>query len=302
MNPGLADFARRVSIATGVVVLVVAMVLFLWYAVDVLLVVFAGLLLAIFVRGLSDWLSAHTRLPDGWALAVVGIALFGLLAAAGWLLATELGTQVAQLAERLPRAVQALLQSIEERPWGGWLLDQVPQADALHHGGTDLLATVGQFFFTPLGALVNAVILGFVGLYVAVEPSLYLDGLVRLVPPGHRPRARTVLFAVRHTLQWWLLGKLVAMAAVGLLTGVGLWLLGVPLALTFGLLAALLTFIPNFGPLLSLQVPHVRVLLGRLVNNVAHVKFIEHASHKAEVSSYLATIRGLVGHHHLLWW
>ena len=47
------------------------------------------------------------------------------------------------------------------------------------------------------------------------------------------------------------------------------------------------------------QVPQVRVVLGRLVNDAANVTFIEHASHKAEVIQDLATVRGLVGHHHL---
>jgi predicted PurR-regulated permease PerM len=41
------------------------------------------------------------------------------------------------------------------------------------------------------------------------------------------------------------------MAIIGVLTTAGLWILGIPLALALGIIAALFTFIPNIGPLLS---------------------------------------------------
>lgn len=42
------------------------------------------------------------------------------------------------------------------------------------------------------------------------------------------------------------------MILIGSLTTAGLWLLDVPLALTFGVLSALFTFIPNIGPPLAI--------------------------------------------------
>ena len=71
---------------------------------------------------------------------------------------------------------------------------------------------------------------------------------------------REVLEEAGSTLQRWLLAQLVSMGIVGLLTTLGLWLLGVPLALTLGILAALSEFIPNFGPILS-AVPAVLLAL-----------------------------------------
>lgn len=41
------------------------------------------------------------------------------------------------------------------------------------------------------------------------------------------------------------------MFIVGVLTTLGLWFLSIPMALTLGLLAAILTFIPNIGPIIS---------------------------------------------------
>ena len=60
-----------------------------------------------------------------------------------------------------------------------------------------------------------------------------------------------MLHEVHEVLRWWLLGKMVAMVLVGTLTTIGLWLLGIPLPVALGVIAAMLTFIPNFGPVLS---------------------------------------------------
>src|SRR3546814_6516221 len=44
---------------------------------------------------------------------------------------------------------------------------------------------------------------------------------------------------------------MVSMTVVGVLTGTGLWALGIPLAFILGALAALLAFIPNIGPVIA---------------------------------------------------
>ncbi|MGH6611543.1 MAG: AI-2E family transporter, partial [Burkholderiaceae bacterium] len=111
-----------------------------------------------------------------------------------------------------------------------------------------------------LGGIVNVLIIIFVGLYLAAEPRLYTNGLVRLVPIRHRPRAQEFLSALGHTLRWWLVGRLSLMLLNGVLTALALWLLGVPLALTLGILAGLLNFIPNIGPVIA-GVPAVLIAL-----------------------------------------
>ncbi|MDQ3256520.1 MAG: AI-2E family transporter, partial [Acidobacteriota bacterium] len=113
---------------------------------------------------------------------------------------------------------------------------------------------------TTLSSLANLVIILFVGIYLAADSGSYTRGLVKLFPRDHRPRAREVVDAVGDTLWWWLVGKLIAMVIVGLLTWLGLSLFGVPLALTLGILAALLDFIPNIGPIIA-GVPAVLLAL-----------------------------------------
>lgn len=237
--------------ASVVLVSVVFLLAFLWYAVNVLLLIFAGILLAILLRTLSDWVSKYARLSGGWSLAVVVLALVAILSIGGWLLAPRVASQVDQLLQRLPQSAQQLRQRVEQYQWGQQLLAQMPNAGKAISNRANILGQATDVFSMALNALVYFVFILFIGLFLAAQPGLYINGLVRLVPGSKRDRACEVLSALRHTLGWWLIGRTIAMIAVGLVTALGLWLLGVPLALTLGLLAGLLNFIPNVGPILA---------------------------------------------------
>jgi predicted PurR-regulated permease PerM len=99
-----------------------------------------------------------------------------------------------------------------------------------------------------LGALVVIVAVAF---YFAIDPSLYLDGIVYLLPVWYRERGRMILLEAGAAVQGWLLGQLIDMLVVGFLVGGGLALLGVPLALVLGVIAGLFTFVPYFGTIIS---------------------------------------------------
>ncbi|MEP6900645.1 MAG: AI-2E family transporter [Actinomycetota bacterium] len=114
-----------------------------------------------------------------------------------------------------------------------------------------LLTRVGGYFSSTVGALGNVFVMILLAIYLASEPRFYADGLTKLFPLNARPRVFEVLRAIGETLSWWLIGKVASMIFIGLLTWIGLWILGVPLSLTLGLIAGLLSFIPNFEPILS---------------------------------------------------
>lgn len=248
---GDQNFTSRIVLAVGIITLAIFLSLLLWYAADVLLLAFAGILLAIFLRSLSDWVSESTPLSGGWSLGVVVVGLISILTIGIWLLAPGVADQIDELQKKLPQSVRQLERHVESYEWGRKALAQVPNANELVPDKADVLARVTGVFSTTFGAIANFFIIIFIGLYVAAEPRLYSDGLIRLVPLNRRQRAREVLDEVGSTLRWWLIGKVASMIVVGVSTVVGLWLLDIPLALTLGLLAALLTFIPNVGPILS---------------------------------------------------
>jgi predicted PurR-regulated permease PerM len=120
------------------------------------------------------------------------------------------------------------------------------------------LSGLARFANLTFGAVANVILIVFLALYLAADPKPYARGLVHLIPRAVRPRFAIALDASGVALRRWLLGQLVAMLVVGVVTGVGLWLLDVPLALSLGLIAGVLEFIPFVGPILS-AIPAVLV-------------------------------------------
>lgn len=257
--PGdLRALGTRTAVMTAVVLTVTGSVALVVMAADVLLLIFAGVLFALLLNSVADPVARTSGLGHGLALALTVVTLMAVAGATGWALWPSMSDQADQLARDLPAAVREVRGWFEQREWGRWLLgragpDQLPDGAALVSRATGALVTT----VSALGAFLIMLV---VGLYVAAQPALYHRGLRRLVPVTGRKRLDEVLLAVTTVLRWWLLGKMVSMALVGVLTTLGLWWLDVPLALTFGLVAAALTFIPNFGPVISVVPPAIMAL------------------------------------------
>jgi predicted PurR-regulated permease PerM len=231
-----------------------------WRAREVLLLLFTGVLVALLLSRLTEAVEKHTPLPRGVAYAAVLLLLTGAIVGAGWLAAPSVSRQLDKLTESLPQSVDRLSERIQKYRWASELVDQVPGREQLRDAGPQVLRHAGSVLSSTAGVLGATIVVLVTGLYLAAQLSFYRRGLLRLVPQDRRPRANEVLQEIIQTLQRWLEAQIVSMTIVGVLTTLGLWLLGVPLALTMGLLAALLEFIPNFGPILS-AVPAVLLAL-----------------------------------------
>src|SRR5436309_12241605 len=93
----MTDFARRVVVALLITVVILAVVYFLWRGAHVLLQAFAGVLFAVFLTALSEWVQKHTGLPYGWSLAIVAAGLLLLSGGLVYLLWSLVSTQVSEL-------------------------------------------------------------------------------------------------------------------------------------------------------------------------------------------------------------
>ncbi len=113
------------------------------------------------------------------------------------------------------------------------------------------LARIGGMVSGTMSIIAGLFLIVVVSIYLAAEPNFYLKGLHRLLPKEYHPRLDLCLDSAVQMLCSWLLAKFISMLAIGLLIASGLWVLHIPLAGTLGIIAALLTFIPNIGALLS---------------------------------------------------
>lgn len=246
-------FARRVLITIGFAVLTLLVLALFYFTFDVILLIFAASLLAIFLRGLAKLLGRFIKIGEGWLVLIVSILLIAILAGAISFLAQDVADQVRHLREELPKSAQKAGNYISQFGWGRALIEQLPSVDDVRQNinPSSLLTGVGGFFSSTVGAVGNFFIAILLAIYLASEPQFYVHGFTKLFPIKRRERVREILATVGQTLEWWLIGKVGSMIFIGLLTWVGLSIIGVPLALTLGLLAGLLSFIPNFGPIIS---------------------------------------------------
>ena len=246
----LSEFTRRVLVVVAVAGLAVALWTVFVRASGVFFLFFAAILLAILLRAATDAVSRWTGLGKGWALAVVVLLLLGMLGGGLYLCGSTLVAQVNALIDDLPKSADQARKYVKSYAWGAQALRWLPKAEDMAANRLGGFASRAAGLFTgTLGVLGNLLVLAFLGLYLALSPTVYVDGAVRLVAPPHRDRARQVLYAIGAHLKWWMGGRLVAIAAVGLVTGIGLWLIGVPQYLILALLAAVLSSIPYIGPI-----------------------------------------------------
>lgn len=273
--------ANKSIVVVASVVLVAAVALLVWAVADVLVLVFAGILLAVFLRALSDTLSRWTGLPDGWSLAVTLVLLATVLALAGWQLGAEVVNQLDELVPRVQKIWAEQQEHLRHYEWGRSLLANT-DVEAMARGHTEWLARLtGGVFSSALGTLAGLLIIFFIGLYVAAAPRIYVAGLLRLVPRRGRERAAEVLATLGRTLRWWLIGTFVRMALVGIATTSGLLLLGMPLALALGLIAFVFDFVPYLGAILA-ATPGLLVALAVGPTEAAYVALLYLGIHAAE--------------------
>jgi predicted PurR-regulated permease PerM len=259
------SFARRVLTVVVIVLLSILLVLAIIYVFDVILLFFAAILLAIFLHGLADYLGRYVPLPESWSVLIVSLLLTAVLGLGVWMLAPSVAEQVKNLRTDLPVAGLKLTEQLSQYKLGRLLLEQLTSSDNILEkiNTTSFLTSVGGFFSSTVGAVANFALVILLAIYLASEPHLHLRGFVKLFPITQRHRVRQVLMTIGEDLRWWLIGKAASMLFIGMLTWIGLYFLNIPLSLTLGLLAGLLAFIPNFGPILS-AVP--AILLGFVIS------------------------------------
>jgi predicted PurR-regulated permease PerM len=251
----LGLYALRVVLT----VLILAVAYFCWSGIHVLLLAFAGVLLAVLLATLSGWLNEKTGWPYRRALVVSVLALVLLAGALSWLFASTLIAQITELTQRLPDMIRQVREELDQTPLGRYVIEKAPQA-AESIAGSGAVSRVTGVASTAASVLEAVVVILFVGIFGAAEPDAYRRGILALFPLHHRPRIDQALDAVVYNLRWWLMGQVALMVLIGATTTLGLWILGVPWALTLGLITGVMELIPYVGAWLA-AIPSALVAL-----------------------------------------
>lgn len=248
-GPGGGAIGEHAFIRRTLIFLTLAALFFLtWYMRSLLLLIFGAVLVAVIFRAIADPIRRFTKAPDWLAVAIAVLLVVAVLGIASWMFGSEVRAQVRTLVDSLPEAWRSLEQRIGDMGFGERLRDMVNDAAP---SGSNVLSSVSQFAMSFGGGVADTLIVLVGGIYLAAQPRLYRKGALKLIPPRRRELAGEAIEDSGRALRLWLKGQLISMVVVGLLVGIGLWLIGVPSALALGLLAGILEFIPLVGPIIA---------------------------------------------------
>jgi predicted PurR-regulated permease PerM len=244
-------FKSRVTFTILAITAIALAIGLIWIGRVIFLLLFAAMIGAILLTTVSDWLHTRLKIRQGQALALFIVVGFGVVALVVWMLGPNVVQQFADLEIELPQAAHSLLAQVQSHPWGQWLLRQSPGSEQVSNGFSFAITRIGGIVVSSATLLAGLVIVFSLSVYFSAEPGMYYNGIRRLVPEEHREKLDACAASVAQILRWWVLAKLISMTMVGILISIGLWIVGVPLSGTLGIIAATMTFIPNVGPLIS---------------------------------------------------
>jgi predicted PurR-regulated permease PerM len=269
------DLAWAISVGGIGVVLFAALLVFTWTFAATLLLIFTGMLLGVGLNALTNALGRHVGLPHPLRLAIVCVVLAAALAGVAYLGGATIADQASALSNTIKSQlvnVKAFLDShgidtsffdigntsSSAAPSSSATAPSVPGPHAALPGAGALAssggAIVSQTFRLLLGAISavgNFFIVLFLGLAFAAQPALYREGLLFIAPAKHRAHATAIIDRISETLERWLIAQIIVMFAVGVVTWIGLAIIGIPGSFILGIQAGLLAFIPTVGAIIG---------------------------------------------------
>lgn len=201
------------------------------------------------------------RTGTGRTLGVVMV--FALFIAVGlaaiMLLVPMLGNQIAELRARLPGFIEWLQQTA--RPWlearlatefPDWDMNSLRAAVTTHWQSTGgiaatILARITESGLALAGALLNAALIPVVTFYLMRDWDALLERIRGLLPRRSEATVSALARECDEVVSAFLRGQLLVMLALGVVYTLGLWLVGLNLALLIGMVAGLASVVPYLG-------------------------------------------------------
>ena len=270
---------KMVLLAFGLVIAAMIFEALVTLVLGVLIVVIIAAPLSAFADLLARW-----RIPRALG-ATLGL-LFGVAAVAGLvaLIVPVFSREVNHFAASLPAIGDSLTRRL------GRLTGSSPvhiTAQIQHfvtsytHNPSKLLGPVASFGASVAAGVAAIIVVLLTALYTAIHPEPLVSGFIRLFPIPRRPHVHHILVRLRTTYIAWLRGLSFGMVVLGVLTYIGLEIVGLPFAAFFAVFTAIAMIVPYFGALAS-SIPPIALALTISTKEALLVAAIYIVAHQLE--------------------
>ncbi|QOV23709.1 AI-2E family transporter [Anabaenopsis elenkinii] len=243
----------------GFLALVISLYI-LWEIRQLLLLLFTAIVLATATSQLVRRFQ-RSGMQRIWAVWLSVVILFGLLVGFFLVIVPPFISQFQELVQLFPSGIARIQQIITwlEGTIIGPYVTNLPDINNLIQQlqplTENLIRQAIAFFSTGVTAVLQFLLVIVLTLMLLANPQPYRNVFVRCFPSFYRHRVQQILTLCGEGLGNWTIGALIEMVFIAFLSGLGLLILQVPLALAHAVLAGLLNFIPNIGPTLSVILP-----------------------------------------------
>jgi predicted PurR-regulated permease PerM len=239
--------AAKVWQTTAIICLFITMLLILRIAFNIILMAFAGVLIAVYFQGLAEFLETKLKLNRKLAsfISIAGTLL--LLVLLIWLIGATIQRQAAELSDALPNTINTAREKLSHTTIGQEIL-KYSSGD----NSQKLLDTLSTLFSTSFGVVGELYIILFFGIFFTADPSLYKKGILSIFPRNKKNTGERILLRISIALKGWLKSILISMVLITILLAGSLALIGLRVTIVLGLFAGMLEIIPNFGPMIAM--------------------------------------------------
>lgn len=206
---------------------------------------FLGLAIATALAPLVSWLGRF--LPRALAVIMVYLVLALLFALIGWVVLPSFYNGVEAFINALPNLATTVQQWLEQ----GSALDNTPLLDTL----TGSLINLGpRLLLLPLtltSFVLSTLLVFFISLYALIIAPSAQDFALSLLPGAQRTVLQQLLQEMSKAMGGYVRGVFFSGIIIGVLTYIGLRVIGVPFALVLAVIAGLLEIVPILGPIIT---------------------------------------------------
>ncbi|MDD5731327.1 MAG: AI-2E family transporter [Patescibacteria group bacterium] len=231
------------------VVAIILGVYLLFYLADIFLILFVVFILASALSPLVDTMKSKLKIPRIMSILLIYIGLLLIVALTIYAIIPPAIEQLQNLSQNLPdyaKKITSLFSSLSESPVSTTNSIQSASSTLGNVAGT-FVQSAGTFF----GGLTTVFYILILTLFLLLEEDGIRKFFISLLPISQKSYVIEVSKKVADKMGAWLIGQVSLMGIIGFVTALGLWIIGVPYALTLGIIAFFLEAVPTVGPIIA---------------------------------------------------